>query len=86
MRYSSNIIPGVRVDIPNYKDNVGEFIFPFIETILGRQEYHYAPKIAGMMIDLPCYEIVEYLSNFNSFISRFDEAKEMIRENKVCLS
>ena len=44
---------------PNYKHQVGEVIFEFVEKVLedkGVQEDR-APKITGMLIDLPIEEI-----------------------------
>jgi len=46
---------------PNYKQQVGSVIYPFVQTLAGNQ----APKITGMLIDLPIYEIHSYMKNFD---------------------
>jgi hypothetical protein len=53
------ILPAVDVANPNYKQQVGEFIYEHVETIAGSD---HAPKITGMLIDLPLDEIKEYLT------------------------
>jgi len=53
------LVPAVNVANPNYKHQVGEVIFEFVEKVLedkGVQEDR-APKITGMLIDLPIEEI-----------------------------
>jgi Poly-adenylate binding protein, unique domain len=39
---------------PSYKQIVGSTIFEFVTRLAGQQ---YAPKITGMLIDLPIVEI-----------------------------
>jgi hypothetical protein len=39
---------------PNYKGQVGEFIYEYVETLIGEEK---APKITGMLIDLPVTDI-----------------------------
>ncbi len=39
---------------PNYKAIAGEFIYEYVEKFVGD---HRAPKITGMLIDLPIDEI-----------------------------
>lgn len=56
------MIPGVDKNNPNYKAQVGEIIYEYVEKI--SDETH-APKITGMLIDLPLEDIKAYLSNFN---------------------
>lgn len=56
------------VDInPSYKQTVGSVIFEFVTKIVGPQ---YAPKITGMLIDLPIAEIQRYCTNFDLFQQR----------------
>lgn len=37
-----------------------------------------APKITGMLIDLPIHEIHSYMKNFDILIQRVSEAKELL--------
>jgi len=52
---------------PSYKQTVGSCIFEFVTKIVGPQ---YAPKITGMLIDLPILEIQRYVTNFDLFNQR----------------
>jgi len=52
------ILPGVDAANANYKNQVGEAIYESVEKISGEDK---APKITGMLIDLPIEEIREYL-------------------------
>lgn len=48
------ILPAVVPQNPNYKAQVGEIIYEYVEKIAGESK---APKITGMLIDLPLEEI-----------------------------
>jgi hypothetical protein len=37
-----------------------------------------APKITGMLIDLPIYEIHSYMKSYDILIQRVSEAKELL--------
>lgn len=52
---------------PSYKQIVGSTIFEFVTRLAGQQ---YAPKITGMLIDLPIVEIQRYATNFDLFAQR----------------
>ena len=39
---------------PHYKDQVGEIIYHYIEKLVGSEK---APKITGMLIDLPIPQV-----------------------------
>ena len=54
-------LPAVVPENPNYKGLVGEFIYEFVDKLVGNQR---APKITGMLIDLPIEEIKGYLYDF----------------------
>ena len=59
---------------PNYKQHVGSIIYTFVQGLAGNQ----APKITGMLIDLPIYEIHSYMKNYDLLIQRVSEAKELL--------
>jgi hypothetical protein len=48
---------------PNYKQTVGSAIFEFVQNLVEA----YAPKVTGMLIDLPVVEIQKYMVNFDLF-------------------
>ena len=47
------ILPAIIPDNPNYKDQVGTVLYEFVAQLVGPQ----APKITGMLIDLPINDI-----------------------------
>lgn len=71
-------MPAVVKNNPNYKNQVGEFIFEFVEKIAGE---HKAPKITGMLIDLPIEEIQAYLQDFTKLEEKVKEAETLLGTN-----
>jgi hypothetical protein len=69
------IAPAVAPQNPNYKTQVGEFIFEYVEQVAGEDN---APKITGMLIDLPIPEIKGYLTDFNRLVEKINEAKNLL--------
>jgi hypothetical protein len=69
------ILPAVVQGNPHYKSQVGEFIFEFVEEIAGEEN---APKITGMLIDLPIEEIRGYLVNFHKLTEKVNEAATLL--------
>jgi len=62
LQQSQRLIPAVDKANPNYKAQVGEVIYEYVEKI---SDENLAPKITGMLIDLPIEDIKAYLSNFS---------------------
>jgi hypothetical protein len=54
----THLLPAVAPNNPNYKGQVGEFIYEYVEQLAGEEK---APKITGMLIDLPIADIKAYL-------------------------
>jgi hypothetical protein len=69
------LLPAVVKSNPNYKNQVGEFIFEYVERIAGEQK---APKITGMLIDLPIEEIQGYLQDFSKLEEKIREADALL--------
>lgn len=65
---------------PSYKQTVGSCIFEFVTKIVGPQ---YAPKITGMLIDLPIAEIQRYCTNFDLFQQRVQQAQTLLQQQTV---
>ena len=47
------ILPAIVPENPNYKDQVGTVLYEFVNQLVGQK----APKITGMLIDLPIDDI-----------------------------
>ena len=60
------ILGAVTEQNPNYKQTVGGIIFEYVQKLVNE----FAPKVTGMLIDLPVPEIQKYLVNFELFLQR----------------
>ena len=65
----------VNINNPIYKNQVGSMIYDFVKARVGEK----APKITGMLIDLPCEEIVKFLTNFDLFNQRVKQADDLLK-------
>jgi hypothetical protein len=57
-------LPSVQDKNPYYKEQVGNLIYSFAEMICGGDK---APKVTGMLIELPVEQIRQYLGSFEAF-------------------
>lgn len=62
---------------PSYKQTVGSTIFEFVTKLVGPQ---FAPKITGMLIDLPIVEIQRYVTNFDLLAQRVNQAQGLLQQ------
>lgn len=77
MQQAMRMVPAVTNANPNYKSQVGEVIYEFVEKIAGEE---FAPKITGMLIDLPLEDIKAYLQNFNVLEEKVKQAEGLLRD------
>jgi len=59
------------------KEQVGSAIFEFVNMFVQQDK---APKITGMLIELPVDQIKSYLSDFNAFQAKVKEAVDLIEQ------
>ena len=71
------ILPAVVPQNPNYKGQVGEFIYEYVEKIAGEEK---APKITGMLIDLPIEEIKGYVVDYTKLQQKIQEANQLLAQ------
>lgn len=76
MRKGAAVLPAVSLSNPQYKNQVGEVIYEYVEQIGGEDN---APKITGMLIDLPIEDIKGYLQDFNKLTQKVNEAKMLLQ-------
>ncbi len=69
------MLPAIVPENPNIKSLVGEFIYEYVEKFVGEQR---APKITGMLIDLPHPEIKAYLYDFSKLYNKIGEAVNIL--------
>lgn len=58
---TSRIMPSIQEANHKYKEQVGNCIYDFVLQQVGQER---APKVTGMLIDLPIEEIKMYMANF----------------------
>jgi len=79
---SMPILPAADPRNPNLKAQVGEIIYEFVEKLAGEEK---APKITGMLIDLPIEEIRGYLSDYAKLEEKVREANNLLGWEWVCV-
>lgn len=82
LEYQANgykLLPAVQPTNPNYKNQVGEFIYEYVEKITGEDK---APKITGMLIDLSIPEIQGYLVDFSKLQFKISEALALLAQQQ----
>ena len=72
---AQKILPAVQERNPHLKEQVGHLIYDYVQMISGPQK---APKITGMLIELPVAQIKEYLGNFQNLQQRVEEANRLL--------
>ena len=73
------IVPAIIAENPNYQQHVGSCIFPFVQPVCGSEM---APKITGMLIDLPIPEIHAYLKSHQTLVERINQAKDLLEQQQ----
>merc|ERR1719230_1353243 len=68
------IIPAVTPENPNYKDQVGTVIYEYINALVGPK----APKVTGMIIDLPVEDIRRVMQDWTLLSTRVQQASELL--------
>jgi hypothetical protein len=71
------IIAAIVAENPSYQQHVGSCIFPFVQNICGAE---FAPKITGMLIDLPIFEIHLYMKDYSVLSERVMQAKDLLEQ------
>ena len=69
------ILPSCIERNPYLKESVGTAIFEFVNMFVPQDK---APKITGMLIELPIDQIKQYLSDFGMFQAKVKEAVTLI--------
>jgi len=60
------------------KEQVGQVIFEFVCMMVPQDR---APKITGMLIELPVEQIKQYLSSLDALKAKVDEAQNLINQS-----
>lgn len=65
------ILPAIVDQNPFYKQHVGKCIFPFVKEMLCL-ESNFAPKVTGMLLELPISEVRAFMQNYESLSNLVD--------------
>ena len=74
---AQKIIPSCTERNPYMKEQVGSAIFEFVSMFVAQEK---APKITGMLIELPVDQIKQYLGDFGAFKAKVMEADDLIKQ------
>ena len=72
---TQKLLPSVTERNPYLKDQVGQAIFEFVNMMVPPER---APKITGMLIELPVDQIKAFMGNLNSLRAKVSEATDLI--------
>jgi len=68
------ILAAIVPENPNYKDQVGTVLFEYIQQLIGAK----APKVTGMLIDLPIDDIKMIMQDWSLLNTRVQQASELL--------
>jgi len=77
---AQRLLPSVQERNQYLKEHVGHLIYDFVQKIIGVEK---APKITGMLIELPVVQIREYLSSLDALKIKVTEANNLLESNQA---
>ena len=77
MQAAMQLLPSVQERNPYVKEQVGHLIFDYVEQIQGKDKDK-APKITGMLIELPMPQIRQYMQSYEVLQARVEEANRLL--------
>jgi len=78
VRYNAacqKILPSCSERNQNLKEQVGQIIYEFVSLMVPHER---APKVTGMLIEIPVDQIKAYMQDFQVFTARVKEANQLI--------
>ena len=76
---AARLLPAVQERNQYLKEQVGHLIYDFVQKIIGVEK---APKITGMLIELPVPQIREYLASLDALKVKVAEANNLLEGNQ----
>jgi len=76
---TQKLLPSVTERNPYLKDQVGQVIFQFVNMMVQPDR---APKITGMLIELPVDQIKAYMANLDALRAKVQEATDLIDQSE----
>lgn len=71
LQSTTKYIPALHPNNPHLKQQVGGCIYEYVQSLVGDDK---APKITGMLIELPVNQIKEYMMDWNNLNMKVKEA------------
>jgi hypothetical protein len=75
---AAKLLPSVQERNQYLKEHVGHLIYDYVQKIIGVEK---APKITGMLIELPVPQIREYLTSLDHLKIKVQEADNLLLSN-----
>jgi hypothetical protein len=72
---ASILLPSIQPNNRVYKQKVGEFIFPYIAKMTSQEK---APRLTGMLIELPLEQVKEFLGNYQVLSEMVQEGNSLL--------
>ena len=72
---AAKLLPSVTARNPYLKEQVGQVIYEYVGLMVPEGR---APKITGMLIELPVEQIQQYMSSLDALQSKVREATDLI--------
>lgn len=76
---AQRLIPACVENNPHLQEQVGQCIFDYIHQLVGPEQ---APKITGMLIDLPIPQQKQFLMSYENLQTKVHEAQEHLRQTQ----
>lgn len=76
---AGKLIAAVNEKNPYLKDQVGHLIYDYVQSLIGQDK---APKITGMLIELPVQQIRQYMSSFDALNLKVQEANQLLQQQE----
>lgn len=77
---TQKLLPSVTDKNPYLKDQVGQAIFEFVNLMVATDR---APKITGMLIELPVDQIKGFMGSLQALEAKVKEATDLIDQSEM---
>lgn len=77
---ASKFLPAVDERNTLMKDQVGNTIYDYVLQLCGPEK---APKITGMLIELPVEQIRQYMASYEALQMKVSEANELLLKQEM---
>lgn len=77
---AGKFLPAVSERNPHLKDQVGHTIYDYVQHLSGPEK---APKITGMLIELPVEQIKQFMSSYDALQLKVNEANTLLMQQEM---